>query len=177
MQKAVEITYLEIATSFIDLLLFSLIFNRLLFLLLWNDLFLNWLFLCNLGIFLFLLDLRFLLIDLIMTFSFYNYLSIISNHLVTLHLWITLYLVHTIATCSILSSLRCKYTRLILLLAHLSNLIFVFHMRLPVSIQLFFLQYSLFIKKPFGKSMILFLDSFRFSFSNSHVQASWSFYS
>ena len=167
MQKAVEITYLKIASSSLDLLLLSLIFSRLLSLLLW-DLFLNRLFLGDFGIFLFLLDLRFLLIHF-MTFSFYNYLSIISDHLVTLHFWSTLYLMHTIATCSILSSLWRKYTWLILLLGHLSYLIFILHMWLPVFVQLFFLQYSLFIKKPFGKGVILFLNSFRFSFSNSHI--------
>jgi len=133
MQKAVEIIDLHSLLSFINLLLLSLIIScGLLSLLLFNwSLFLNKLFLRDLGIF--LLDLRFLLIH-IMTLSFYDYLSVISHHLITLYFWISLHLLHTIASCSILSSLWWKYAWLILLLAHLSYLIFILHMRLPVFI-------------------------------------------
>jgi len=175
MQKSVEMNGIDSLSSFINLLLLSLIISRLLSLLLLDwSLFLNRLFLRDLGIF--FLDLRFLLIHL-MTLSIYDYLSVFSNHLITLHFWSTLHLVHTIASCSILSSLWWKYTWLILLMAHLSYLIFILHMRLPVFIQLFFLKYSLFIEKPFGKGVILFLDSFRFSFSNSHIETCWPLYS
>jgi len=48
------------------------------------------------------------------------------------------------------------------------------HMIPPILIKVFLGQNSLFIKKSLGKSMIFFLNSFSFSFSDTHIQTGWA---
>lgn len=44
----------------------------------------------------------------------------------------------------------------------------------PIIIQILFGQHSLFIEETLGECVVFLLDSFRFSFSNSHIQTGWA---
>ena len=102
------------------------------------------------------------------------HVTIIYN-LVLLHLYtliIPLLLVLTIHTSRTSSH---HFSLTLITPIHFSNLLLIFLMISPIFIQIFFIQYSLFIKKSFGKSMIFFFNPIIFSFSKTHIQTNWTF--
>lgn len=113
-----------------------------------------------------------LLIKLLLTILV-NELLLVVRHLIILIILALVVRIILVANTEF-ATLACKNALALPLIASFLYLFLVLLVLNPVGVQCLFLEHSLLIKKSLGEGVIFPFNPFGFSFSNSHVQTSWT---